>query len=163
MSDAGEMLKDACDQVIHDSDLAPEKDPYTGKIVKTHCNQGALLVAQAMGCNEFDTAPGEEPMMADAMVALMAENASGRWRVVDGPQASIHALSGGLCFAAMTSEQLDEAHGHICAVYPVGMQSSGSLGHDVPMVANVGVCLAEEKSSQAFPVLRGEATYYAWS
>lgn len=162
MSDAGELLRDACDQVIHDPDLAPKMDPLTEKVVETHCNQGALIVAQAMGCHEFDTPVGTDPMTADQMVSLMVSNESGRWSAVSGSDAAIHALGGGLCFAAMSSEQLEEAHGHIAAVYPVGMQASGSLKRDVPMVANVGTCQAEERSSSAFPVSRGEATYYAW-
>lgn len=157
----GELLKDACDQVIHDSDLAPKRDK-SGAIVETHCNEGALLVARAMGCHEFDTPVGDDPLMADAMCQLMSDNVSGNWDKVDGSAATLHALSGGLGFAAMSSYELGEAHGHICAIYPVGMQESGSLGHDVPMVANVGVCLAEEKSSQAFPVSKGEASYYIW-
>lgn len=161
--DNGELLKDACDQVIHDPDLAPEINHVTNKVVKTHCNEAALLVAQAMGCHEFDTPMGADPMIADALVALIVQNASGRWRLTDGPAATLHALGGGLCFAAMTSVQLDEQHGHICAVYPVGMQWSGSLGKDVPMVANVGTCEAEEKASKAFPVSKGEPGYYAYS
>lgn len=155
----GELLKDACDQVMHDSSLAPKKDK-SGKIIETHCNEGALLVARAMGCREFEVADGEEELMADAMCQLMSDNVSGNWEKVDGSTATLHALSGGLGFAAMSSYELGEAHGHIAAIYPVGMQESGSLGHDVPMVANVGVCLAEEKSSQAFPVSKGEANYY---
>lgn len=162
MSDQGALLKEACDMVIHDPDLAPEVDHVANKVTKTHCNEGALLVAQAMGCAEFDVPAGVDPLTADQMVSLMISNESGRWRLADGAAATIHALDGGLGFAAMSSSQLKELHGHICAVYPVGMGMSGSLGHDVPYVANVGTCQAEEKSSQAFPPSKGEASYFIY-
>lgn len=157
-----ELLMDACNSVIHNPDLRPEIDPVSNKVIKTHCNEGALIVAQALGCHEFDTPPGAEPMMAQGMVELIVRNESGRWSLADGRQAAIWALSGGLCFAAMTAAELDEAHAHICAVFPAACQESGSLGRDVPMVANVGTCQEEEKSSQAFPISKGEALYYIW-
>lgn len=161
--DNGELLMDACNQVIHDLDLAPEKDPVTDKIVKTHCNAGALLVAQAMGCHEFDAAEGADPLLADELVWVMRTNASGKWTKVTGSEATIHALGGGLGFAAMTAAELGEAHGHIAAIYPVGMQMSGSLKKDVPMVANVGMDQGEEKVSKAFPVSKGEPDYFIWT
>ena len=161
MSDNGELLKDACDQVIHDPMLAPEKDAL-GHVVTTHCNEGALLVAQAMGCLEFDTPEGAEPMLADAEIYFMIENASGRWRLVSGSAATIHALGGGLAFAAMTSSELGEKHGHIAAIYPVGMGFSQSLRRDVPYCANIGTCQKEELVSMAFPVSKGEPQYYVY-
>lgn len=161
MSDNGELLKDACDQVINDPALRAEIDPRTEEVIRTHCNEGALLVAQAMGCDEFNT--DGDPLMADQMIELMQTNASGRWKVGTGSEAAIHALGGGLAFAAKTSHELSEAHGHIAAVYPVGMQYSGSLKHDVPLCANVGKQNAEEKVSQAFPPSKGEPSYYLWS
>ncbi len=162
MSDSGELLRDACDQVIHDPNLAPLVDALSNKVIETHCNQGALLVAQAMGCHEFDPAEGEDLKTADEMVLHIVSNDSGRWSLVDGSTATIHALSGGLGFAAMDSARLKEAHGHIAAIYPVGMQKSGSLQKDVPMVANVGKCNGEEKASSAFPVRIGEPSYFIW-
>lgn len=162
MSDQGELLLDACNQVINDPGLAPTKDAMDN-VTATHCNDGALLVAQAMGCHEFDTPAGEEPMLADAMVWLMRANASGRWTKATGSDATIHALGGGLGFAAMTSGELGETHGHICTVFPVGMQYSGSLKKDVPLVANVGTCQAEEKASEAFPVAKGEPDYFTYT
>ncbi len=162
MSDdgSGELLKDVCDQVMADSDLAPEFDK-TGRVSVTHCNAGALLVAQAMGCSEFDTEG--DPLIADQMIALMEANASGKWQTVSGSAATIHALSGGLAFAAKTSVELGEAHGHIAAVYPMGMQRSNSWKRDVPVLANVGRENGAEKASQVFPVLKGEPTYFAWA
>lgn len=161
MSDNGELLKDACDLVIHDPKLEPEFDPKTGKILVTHCNEGLLLVAQAMDCHEFDTEG--EPLMADEMIALMERNESGCWSTGSSSEAAIHALSGGLAVAAKTSEELDEAHGHVAVVYPAAQQRSGSWNKDVPMCANVGKRNGEEKVSEAFPVSKGEPVYYLWT
>lgn len=161
MSDNGELLKDVCDQVIHDPVLAPEINPNGGGVLTTHCNQGALLVAQALGCREFDT--DGEPLMADEMIDLMVANASGKWSTGSSSDAAIHALGGGLAFAAKTSYELAETHGHICAVYPASQQWSGSWKKDTAMVANVGRCNGEEKASAAFPVAKGEPTFYLWT
>ena len=157
-ANAGELLKDACDQVINDPDLAPEIGP-DGHVTVTHCNAGALLVAQALSCHEFDT--DGEPLMADEMIALMERNESGKWSTGTGSEATIHALSGGLGFAAKTSAELGEAHGHIAAIAPLGMQA-GHWG-EVPMVANCGKQNGEERVSQAFPISRGEPTYFLWN
>lgn len=162
MTDSGELLMDACDAVIKDPSLAPEVEKKTGRILKTHCNRAALIVAQAMGCHEFDTPAGTDPLMADQMIAVMAGNFSGKWRVGNGSAAAIHALSGGLGFAAKTAEELGDAHGHICAVYPASQQRSNSWKRDVPMVANVGRDDREMKASEAFPVSKGEPVYYLW-
>ena len=162
MADKGAQLKAACDAVLAAKDLQPEYK--NGTLMKTHCNRGARRIAQAMGCLEFD----DLGATADIMYAIMASNGSKRWRKVAGADATIHALGGGLTFAALPSDKLHAQHGHIAAVYPVGMQASGSFHRDVPMVANVGkgdenrrnfIC----KSSAAFPVGCGEAHYFIWS
>ncbi len=152
--DMGEVLKAACDAVIADEDLAPKR---VDGVLVTHCNEGAEKVAEKMGCTELSG------YMADEQYQIMATNESGRWMKVTGSEATIHALGGGLAFAAMPSQRLGEAHGHIAAIYPAGMQYSGSLGKDVPMVANVGVQDREEKASEAFPVAKGEPDYFIWS
>ena len=159
-ANAGELLKDACDQVINDPDLAPEIGP-DGRVLKTRCNQGALLVAQAMGCEEFNT--DGEPLMADEMIALMERNESGKWSTGTSSEAAIHALSGGLAFAVKTSAELEEVHGHICAVYPASQQWRGSWKKDTAMLANVGKQNREEKASEAFPVSKGEPEFYLWN
>jgi hypothetical protein len=156
----GELLKDACDQVINDPDLAPEIGP-DGRVLVTHCNAGALLTAQALACHEFD-AEGE-PLMADEMIALMERNESGKWSTGTSSETAIHALSGGLAFAAKTSAELEETHGHICTVYPASQQWSNSWKKDTVMVANVGKQNREEKASEAFPVLKGEPTFYIFT
>ncbi len=156
MIDNGEMLKDVCDHVIYDLSLQPEKDMF-GKIVRTHCNEAAQRIANALGCTELDG------VTADEQYSIMRDNVSGCWRQVYGVEATLHALDGKLAFAAMSSAQLHESHGHIAAIYPVSMQRSGSLGKDVPMVANVGTQNGEVKVSQAFPPAKGEPEYYTWT
>lgn len=143
-------LQYICDEVIADPALEP-----VGGI--TFCNEGARRVAQALGCPDFD----DEGLLADDMCDIMA--AGGRWTRVEGGEATDHALSGGLAFAAMSSSRLGEAHGHIAAIYPAPMEYSGSLARLVPMVANVGKQDREEKVSAAFPVSKGEPDYFIWS
>ena len=150
MSDQIDALKAICDEVIAD----PSLEPSAGV---THCNEGARRVANAMGYFGFN----DESLLADDMVAIM--NAGGPWSKVDGETAAAHAQVGGLAFAAMSSYQLGEAHGHIAAVYPAPMQFSGSFNKKVPMVANVGKQDAEEKVSAAFPVALGEPDYFVLS
>ena len=162
MTDKGQLLADACKRVVSDPKLAPQYDKKTGKLTATHCNRAALLVAQAMGCAEFDRPAGSDPLLADKMIALMASNSSGRWRKVSGADATIHALGGGLAFAAKTSAELGAAHGHIAAVWPVGRQRSDSWRTDVPVLANVGKDNGMMRASKAFPVARGEPPYFAW-
>ena len=149
-------LKAACDSVINNPALAPGNG-------KTHCNAGALETAQAMDCHEFDVEEGAEPLIADEMYTIMSMNKSSRWTKVDGATAVEHALAGGLGYAALPSGRLHEEHGHIATIYPTPMEFSGSLGKEVPVVANVGVTDAEEKESLAFPVKYGEPDYFIFS
>lgn len=149
-------LKAACDAVIADPKLRPILDPNTGQIVTTFCNFGAMRVAHAMGCDEL------QGLTADNQYAVMNANKSGLWIKVQGLMAAGLAQQGCLVFAAMTAAMLGEAHGHIAAVAPVPMQFSGSLNRSVPCVANVGATTGIMKSSQAFPVSKGETSYFAW-
>lgn len=148
-------LKAACDAVMADPKLQPIKDQY-GDIVTTFCNMGAMRIAFAMGCEEL------QGLTADQQHSAMTANQSGKWTRLDRVSVTAHALHGGLAFAAMSSKQLGEAHGHIAAIYPATMQMSGSLGHEVPVVANVGVQDVAEKESMAFPVAKGEPDYFAY-
>lgn len=150
MEDKGDILKAICDEVINDPDL----QPHGGR---TFCNKGAERISHVMGCFDFD---GLE-LDADQMYTLIS--CSLNWTKCTGQEATIHALSGGLAFAIMTSIELGELHGHIAAIYPVGMQWSGSLSKDVPLVANCGKQNGEEKVSQAFPPSRGEPNYFCWT
>ena len=163
MSDNGQILMDACNLIINDPSLQPEYDKVTGCLTKTHCNQACLLVARTMGCLEFNTPVNKDPLRADEMISLMLANASGKWRTGTGSEATIHALSGGLAIAAMSSKVLKAAHGHVAIVAPIGMQNSGSLKKDVPLVANIGKTVGIMKSSGAFPVSVGEAQYFLYA
>lgn len=143
-------IKALCDGVLAN----PAFKPKNGI---THCNESVNSIAQAVGCNEF------VGLLADEIYQTMVTNASGKWKGVDGSDATILALSNGLAVAGMPSQRMGEAHGHVCVVYPLGMQASGSLGHDVPMVANVGKKVGVMKSSEAFPVADGEAEYFTYA
>ena len=146
--DRGQLLKDACDQAIDDPSFAPAAG-------LTHCNQAVQMIASIMGYSGF------AGLLADQMVALMASSPD--WRIATGSEAAVYALSGGLAVAGMASKRLGEAHGHVTVVYPLGMGHSGSLGRDVPMVANVGKFCGICVSTEAFPVAVGEAEYWLWS
>lgn len=150
MSDQGAVLKAACDTALAN----PAFQPKNGN---TFCNFAVEQIAGALGCHELDG------LMADDIYQLMASNASGRWKKVSGSDATIHALDGGLAIAGLPSQRLNEARGHVAVVAPVGMQFSGSLKHDVPVLANLGKTVGYMKSSAAFPILDGEADYFTWS
>lgn len=143
-------MKALCDAALAN----PVFHPKNGT---TYCNLALNSIAKGAGCDEFDG------LMADEIYQLMVTNASGKWARVDGSDVSIWALSNGLAVAALPSHRLGEAHGHVCAVYPLGMQASGSLGHDVPMVANIGKTVGVMRSSQAFPPAKGEAEYFTYA
>lgn len=149
-----EMLRSVCYEVVHDPGLQPLIE--NGEVVETHCNAAAERVAQRMGCEELDN------LMAEQQHEVMRANVTKRWAKVDGMTASAHANAGGLAFASATAEMLCARHGHIAALTPEPMEYSGSLGKDVPMVANVGKQDADEKESQAFPVAYGEPDYFIW-
>ena len=149
MSDQGAILKSACDAALSN----PKLQPVDGI---TYCNMAVQSIAQAMGCGEFSG------LMADEIYQVMKTNPSGHWETATGQEATVYALSGGLAIAAMSSHRLEEDHGHVAVVAPLGMQDSGSLGHDVPVLANVGKTVGYMKSSEAFPVSAGEAEYFMY-
>jgi len=132
-------IKDVCDAALNDPSFKPKKGT-------TYCNLAVDWIADQMGCTEFDG------LMADEIYQTMLTNKSGKWAKVDASDATIWALSNGLAIAGLPSQRLGEAHGHVCVIYAVSMEPSSSLGHDVPMVANVGKSVGVMRSSQAFPV-----------
>jgi len=159
-----EALKSILDGIIVRPDLFPLYSE-NGTLMTTYCNLAARLAAQACGLKDFDDAS----LMADDMYKILSTINDGRIKKVDGMTACTHAMIGALGFACASGPMLGEAHGHIAAIFPAPLQGSGSLGHSVPMLANVGrgnpaidlyknsagiltrpnwVC----KSSQAFPV-----------
>lgn len=180
MSDAGADLLAACDAVVADVALFPEYDA-AGNLLHTHCNASTLTLAHAKDCHDFDVLPGADPMMADQMHEVMAANASKRWKRGTGVEAAAHALGGGLAFASATAAMLGERHGHIAGVRPEATRFSGSLGKDVPMLANVGRGDPDKplgapnkagvrrkpnwncKASQAFPPAKGEPDYFLFA
>ena len=153
MSDEGAILKAACDKALANPAYQPNADGHH----ETHCNQAVMEIATELGCVDL------LHFCADEQYQIMSGNASGRWTKVQGQRAALHALDGGLAIAAMPSQRIGDAHGHVAVVYPQGMEASGSLGHDVPMLANVGKNVGVMKSSAAFPVAAGEADYFIWS
>ena len=148
--DPGALLTALCQAVITD----PALDPAGGC---TFCNIGARRIAQGMGCRDFDNLDFD----ADDLYNVMLK--SKKWTSATGSDATIHALSGGLAFASMTSQMLGESHGHIACIYPIGQGFSPSLNKDVPFVANCGTHNGEMKVSEAFPISRGEPKYFCWS
>ncbi len=133
---------------------APELQPTNGK---TFCNIAARRVAQFFGCHDFD-APN---LLADEMIWILL--GSTYWiKTMDGEVAAAFAQSGNLAFAVMSSERLGDDHGHIAAVFPAQCELSPSLGHPVPLLANVGKTCGITKESLDFPVAKGEADYFLW-
>lgn len=149
MIDPGATLKAICDEVLADPELRPSNGT-------THCNQAARKISHAMNCFDFD----DLSLTADFMYHIMANG--GKWSKVNGSEATIHALGGGLAFAALSGLQLNEKHGHLAAIYPLGMGYSVSLKKDVPMIANVGRTVGLIKVSGAFPVSLGEPDYFCY-
>lgn len=144
-----EVLKDACDAARAN----PSFQPHDGK---TFCNLGAMFVAAAFGCVEL------QGLTADEMYDKMFANVTGKWTRIIGTSAAQNALSGRLVFAAASSGMLGEDHGHIAPCYPEAMEFSGSLNRFVPMLSNIGKTVGVMKSSQAFPVDKGEANYFLY-
>ena len=133
---------------------APELQPQDGK---TFCNIGARRVADLFGCHDFDN----PDMLADEMIAFMLS--SSEWSETHfGEIAAKFAQIGGLAFAAMDSSQLGEEHGHIATIFPADCELSPSLNVLVPFVANVGAKNGIMKASEAFPVAKGQPTYFLW-
>lgn len=142
-------LKAACDDVLADPDFAP------GNGV-THCNQALAAVGAALGCRTLFG------LLADEIYARMSGGLDG-WHACDGVAAAAYAAAGGLAVAALPSTRLQEAHGHVAAIYPVEPEYSPSLKKDVPVVANVGRTVGVMKASEAFPVAAGEPDYFYWT
>ena len=142
-------LRQACARALDN----PSFQPANGE---TFCNLAVTSVAEAMGCEEFSG------LMADQIYAKMEANASGKWEKVVGPVASQDASEGNFVVAAMSSTQLGETHGHVATCYPQAAGFSGSLNKYVPVVANIGKSVGVMKSSEAFPVDKGEPDYFSY-
>lgn len=116
----------------------------------TFCNFGVWAVAAALACAELTNKTANE------IIDHVANDK--RWLKVEGSQATDFALRGGLALAG----QKADVHGHVATVCPEEMQTSASLAKKVPILANIGKRNARMKSSEAFPVSKGEASYWIW-
>lgn len=110
----------------------PEYKPKiaNGKIVETYCNAAARDVAGYMGCHDFSG------LNADAQCKVMRESKD--WREVQIKDAQYMANQGSLVFAALSSNELMETHGHICVIRPGEMIWSSHWNMEVPSCMNVG-------------------------
>jgi hypothetical protein len=145
-----EELESLLHDIVQDSDLFQDSADH-----HTHCN-----IAIARACEHFgyewpkDTS-GDYPL-ANAMIQIMIENGD-RWILDDSDRAVAHAMKGGLAIAAKEYAE----HGHVASIAPRPMEMSGSLGHEVPIVANVGRGSSKFcKVSEAFPPAEGEPRYF---
>lgn len=149
-----EKLKDFLDALVKDKSLKQLADGTT------FCNVG---VHRACGLFEYGGMSllikgKSQPMTARQMIAAITEKGSG-WLRCEGKQAADFAMRGGFALSFMS--MAPEVHDHVAVVYPAAMQASGSLGKFVPIVANVGTAKTHGivKSSGAYPVAKGEASY----
>lgn len=134
---------------------SPELQPYGGR---SFCNIGARRDAQFFGCHDFDN----QSLLADDMVQILKTNS--KWTpTYFGEIASKWARIGGLAFAAMSSKDLGEAHGHIAGVFPAQPFLSPSVKLLVPMLANVGAKNDIMPASECFPVDKWPLIYYLWN
>ncbi len=110
----------------------PEYKPtiVDGKITVTHCSEAARDIAGYMGCHDFAA------KNADAQYGFMKD--SKEWREIEMKDAQFLANEGTLIFAALPSNQLMAAHGHICVVRPGEEIWSSHWNKKVPSVMNVG-------------------------
>lgn len=96
---------------------------------KTYCNRAADFIAEGMGHKFW---PG---LLADDMLRDMRSNPL-IWRQEnDLGRLWKHSLRGALSFVGVE----EEPHGHLTAIAPLPMQTSGSWGGLVPVVAHVGI------------------------
>lgn len=139
---APDVLRRFLDGMVKDPSLKAKADGTT------FCNQAVQQVCHLECYKEFDG------LLANEIIEKM--NGSSEWLNVRSIQASDWAQRGGIGVAALPGTP----HGHVAVLYPGPMQTSGSLGRDVPIVANVGKKNAVMKVSAAFPVKNGEPGYW---
>lgn len=134
-------LQQLCTEAVSNPAFVP-------KFGKTFCNFCARYIAEGMGFFGFPA-----NAMANDMIGFLATRPE--WREDSIERAHAHAIRGGLAFLTLT----EYPHGHIAAVYPAPMESSGSWGEDVPLLANVGATNGIMRASAVFradsrPMLR---------
>lgn len=133
---------------------------------KTFCNMSWLKVCQAVGCHDFDPAPGKEPYVADELWWFFQrkENA-GKFLEKDLNDVQDLANRGALIAAVLPSWILKEVHGHIVSITPGEHVWSEGLQKFVPVCMNIAtVALSSRKVglNWAFPMKRVMPKFYAW-
>ena len=144
-----EKLKYFLDALVKDKSLKQKPDGTT------FCNVGVHRGAQLFKYDGFTTKEGW-PLMARSMIEVVKARKTG-WLICESKQAVDFVLRGGLGVSFM--EFAPDPHDHVALIYPAKMEASGSLGREVPMVANIGKKNAIMKSTGAYPVARGECRY----
>ena len=129
----------------------PPKAEKDGTLT-TYCNRAVQDVAATYGCE------GLNGMMANDMAQALGGGLVPGWTRAMGDMAAKHARRGGLALAAKEYT----GHGHVAILAPESMQFSGSWGHDVPVLYNVGKKNGLMKCSEAFAVAQGEPAYYIY-
>lgn len=144
-----EKLKKLLDEIVKDPSLKMKEDGTT------FCNVGLNRAAKFFEYTGFTKEDGE-PLTAREMITAINRCKSG-WLECSGKQAADYVQRGGWGVAFMTNPT--GPHDHIATIYPAPMTQSGSLGREVPQVANCGKKNAIMRSSEAFPTAQGEASY----
>lgn len=145
-----EDLENLLEEIVADPTLfQDEADKHT------HCNIAIARICEHFSYEFERNSMGDLPL-ANEMIGIL-QGDTDRWRMDSGIRAADHAMKGGLAIAAKKAE----GHGHVAAVAPRAMELSGSLGFEVPIVANVGRGPSKfVKVSGAFPVAEGEPLYF---
>lgn len=135
-----------------------------GGVEVTHCNQGALAVANGVGCHEFDPPENGEPYTADQLYYFFQRSTS---NFLEKNLEDTHDLAqqGTLIFAVSPSWLLKEQHGHIVSLTPGDQVKSASLSLWVPVCLNISTVSLSDRSigiNFAFPMTRTKPRYFAW-
>lgn len=137
-------LDGLCSTLINAPDLQPKPDGTT------FCNFAVQRAAEQYGFL------GLRGLSANAIAAALPLLPA--WRQVPGDRAAEHAMAGGLAIAAKQYA----GHGHVAVIAARPCEFSGSLGHPVPVIANVGKRNGMMRVSEAFPPSQGEPDYYTY-
>ncbi|MDE2098442.1 MAG: hypothetical protein KGL39_14410 [Patescibacteria group bacterium] len=144
-------LKDFLLALVHAPELQPKFDK-NGKFLESFCNIAVNRTGQFYNYNQFSG------KTADEICGIMAKSSD--WQKVSRTDFSLGIQGGKWGVAGMTSSLLNQKSGHVASGFPAPMEMSPSLGHPVPMLANVGIECGIMKESLDFPVNRGEPDYY---
>ncbi len=128
----------------------------------TFCNLATIAVAQGVGCQALDSAPGKEPLMADEIYQLfMATPAVFAPLTMRDCQDAVNA--GVLVFAALPNWRLQESHGHICTLTTGVGDHSGRWNSFTPFCMNLGrtgTCFRRKGVNWAFQFV---PEFFSWN